>query len=278
MKLVRWGPAGQERPGILDSNEDVRDLGDLAGDLDPESLAGGVLERLRDTDPAGLPRIPAGSRLGPCLMRVGDFHCVGLNYSRHAKESGAAIPEAPIFFSKASSTISGPEDPVVLPGDADRVDWEVELGVVIGRAVRNVSTADALNAVAGYCVVNDVSDRGRQFEPHGQWYAAKSGPTFGPIGPWLVTSDEVPDPQALHLWLDVNGERKQDGKTSDMIFSVAEIIAALSARVALSPGDLIATGTPEGVGSGRNPPEFLRDGDRMELGVDGLGVQRLEVR
>jgi len=277
MKLLRHGPAGQEKTGMLDALGRVRDLSAHLPDLAGAALDPATLDRLRGLDPEGLPLVENPGRIGPCLARVPNFFCVGLNYGKHAAETGAKPPKEPILFSKASSALSGPYDPVVIPREAEKCDWEVELGVVIGRETLYVSEAEALDHVAGYCVINDVSERAFQAERGGQWIKGKSAPSFGPLGPWLVTADEVPDPQALRLTLDLNGDRMQDESTADMIFLVAEIVAYMSRFMKLVPGDVIATGTPSGVGLGMSPQRFLRPGDVMELEVEGLGRQRQEV-
>lgn len=274
MRLLRWGPQGDERPGLLDAKGGVRDLTHLLGDLEPADMTEEVLESLRALDAERLPPVEGGFRIGACLAHVTNFYCVGLNYAKHAAEAGIEAPKEPILFSKAASALSGPNDAIRLPRGSEKTDWEVELGVVIGRETEYVSEAEALDCVAGYCVVNDVSERAYQLESTGQWIKGKSAPTFGPAGPLLVTRDEVPDPQALGLWLELNGERVQDGNTGDMIFSVAEIIAYMSRFMRLMPGDLIATGTPSGVGMGMKPQRFLKEGDEMRLGVEGLGEQR----
>lgn len=277
MKLLRYGPAGAERTGMLDEAGRVRDLSALVPDLAGEAVSLSALDTLRALDPETLPLVSEPGRIGPCLSRVPNFYCVGLNYARHAAETGSKPPPEPILFSKASSALSGPDDPVIIPRDSVKTDWEVELGVVIGREALYVSEAEALDCVAGYCVVNDVSEREFQIERKGQWIKGKSAPSFGPVGPWLVTADEVADPQALSLSLSLNGEVMQDSGTHDMIFSVAEIISYMSRFMRLQPGDIIATGTPEGVGMGRDPQRFLRPGDVMELTVEGLGTQRQTV-
>ncbi|MFG0317824.1 MAG: fumarylacetoacetate hydrolase family protein [Planctomycetota bacterium JB042] len=274
MKLLRFGPRGQERPGLLADDGTIRDLSahldDLAGDaLDPDRLAA-----LADVDPASLPAVEGAPRVGACVGRVPDFHCIGLNYKDHAAESGMALPSEPVVFSKATSAVAGPHDDLVLPRGATKVDWEVELGVVIGRGAYGVAEADALSHVAGYCVVNDLSERVFQLEGTGQWVKGKSCPGFGPIGPWLVTKDEVPDPQALGLWLEVDGERVQDSRTDQMEFGVAALVSYLSRFLRLEPGTVVSTGTPPGVGLGFSPPRYLRVGQSMRLGVDGLGEQR----
>jgi len=276
MKLLRYGAAGAEKPGIVDADGNIRDLSADVADID-----GGLLEdlsRLRGIDPASLPKVDGNPRIGPCVAGVGKFMCIGLNYSDHAAEAGLAIPSEPILFMKATSAIVGPNDDVLIPRGSEKSDWEVELGVVIGRTARYITEAEALDHVAGYCVVNDVSERAYQIERGGQWTKGKSADTFGPIGPWLVTSDEVADPQALDLWLDVNGKRMQTGNTAKMIFTVAHIVAYLSHFMSLRPGDVITTGTPPGVGMGLKPePVYLKPGDVMELGVEGLGRQRQTV-
>ncbi|MGR3435168.1 MAG: fumarylacetoacetate hydrolase family protein [Shimia sp.] len=277
MRLLRHGEPGAEKPGMMDGDT-IRDLSGVVDDIAGDVLSDAGLARLRGIDPATLPEVAPGTRLGPCVGGIGKFMCIGLNYSDHAAESGMAIPDHPILFMKANSAIVGPDDDVVLPRGSTHSDWEVELGVVIGTAAKYVSAADALDHVAGYCVVNDVSERHFQTGLSGQWTKGKSPDTFGPTGPWLVTRDEVPDPQALGMWCDVNGKRMQDGNTATMIFGVAQIIEHLSAMFTLHPGDVISTGTPPGVGMGIKPePVYLRKGDVMELGIDGLGRQRQEV-
>ncbi|MDX1786141.1 MAG: fumarylacetoacetate hydrolase family protein [Roseovarius sp.] len=278
MKLLRFGEAGAEKPGMLDANGDLRDLSGVIDDIAGDVLSDDGLARLRALNPDDLPRVPGNPRLGACVGDIGKFCCIGLNYSDHAAETGSAIPEHPILFMKANSAIVGPNDTVMLPRGSTRTDWEVELGVVIGRTCKYVDRAQALDHVAGYCVVNDVSERHFQSGLTGQWTKGKSCDTFGPTGPWLVTRDEVPDPQALDMYLDVNGKRMQTGTTATMIFTVAEIIEHLSQLFTLHPGDVISTGTPPGVGLGMKPqPVFLRAGDVMELGIAGLGDQRQEV-
>jgi 2-keto-4-pentenoate hydratase/2-oxohepta-3-ene-1,7-dioic acid hydratase in catechol pathway len=278
MKLLRYGPVGQERPGMLDAGGRVRDLSGVVSDLAGEALTSPSLDRLRALDPATLPLVDGQPRLGPCVGRVGKFLCIGLNYADHAKESGAAVPKEPIVFSKATSAIIGPDDDVVIPRGSEKTDWEVELGVVIGTPAKYVAEADALKHVAGYCVVNDLSERAFQLEGTGQWVKGKSADTFGPIGPWLVTADEVPDPQALDMWLEVDGTRYQNGSTRTMIFGVAYLVSFLSRFMSLQPGDIITTGTPPGVGMGQKPaPIYLRAGNRMVLGVAGLGEQHQRV-
>ena len=277
MKLLRYGPKGAEKPGLLDAAGTIRDLSAHVADLAGETVSLEALDRLRALDPESLPPVDGAPRLGACLASVPTFHCVGLNYAKHAAESGMAEPAEPILFNKAASALSGPFDPVLRPKDSAKLDYEVELGVVIGKRAEYVSEADALAHVAGYCVVNDVSEREFQAERLGQWTKGKSAPSFGPTGPWLVTTDEIPDPQALRCWLSVNGTMRQDSTTADMIFSVAEIIAYMSRFMALVPGDVIATGTPEGVAMGMDPKGWLVPGDAMALGIEGLGEQRQTV-
>jgi len=277
MKLLRYGPPGREKTGLLDADGHVRDLSAHAPELAGSGVSLPALDGLRAIDPETLPVVESPGRTGSCLSWVPNFFCIGLNYAKHAAETGATPPPEPILFSKASSALAGPDDPVTLPRGSVKSDWEVELGVVIGREALYVSENEALNCVAGYCTVNDISEREFQIERKGQWIKGKSAPGFGPVGPWLVTADEVPDPQALSLKLALNGEVMQSSSTADMIFSVAEIISTMSRYMRLQPGDIIATGTPEGVGMGRDPQRFLRPGDVMELGVEGLGTQRQEV-
>jgi 2-keto-4-pentenoate hydratase/2-oxohepta-3-ene-1,7-dioic acid hydratase in catechol pathway len=278
MKLLRLGPKGSERPALVDAQGQVRDLGGLLSDITPHTLRPDGLAALRRLDSAQLPLIEHPGRIGLPWSGCGKFICVGLNYADHAAEAGMALPTEPILFTKHTSCMVGPNDPVVLPQGALKGDWEVELGVVIGRTARYVSEADALAHVAGYCVVNDVSEREYQLERGGTWDKGKGCDTFGPVGPWLVTADEVPDPQALGLWLDLNGVRQQTGSTRTMVFGVAQLISYISRFTTLYPGDLIATGTPPGVGMGVKPtPRFLQPGDLMQLGVDGLGAQRQSV-
>lgn len=276
MKLLRYGPPGGERPALIDGEGRMRDLSALVADIDPATLAND-LTRLRAVDPASLPLVAAGERIGPPVGRIGKVVCVGLNYADHARESGQAIPTEPILFLKATSSIVGPYDDVILPPDAMKGDWEVELGVVIGREARYVARADALAHVAGLCVVNDLSERSYQMERGGQWDKGKCCDTFCPIGPWLVTLDEVADIGALGMWCRVNGQTMQDGGTATMIFGVAELVHYISQFMSLQPGDVISTGTPPGVGMGRKPPQYLAEGDVMELGIDGLGEQRQRV-
>lgn len=273
MRFARYGEAGAERPAMLDDAGRLRDLSGVV-----EDLAGPVLGALPQSDPETLPPVEGTPRLGPPVAGVGKFIGIGLNYSDHAAEAGMKVPKEPIVFMKATSSIVGPNDPVSLPRGSEKSDWEVELGAVIGRAAKYVDEAEALDHVAGYCIVNDVSERHFQAERGGQWTKGKSCDSFGPVGPWLVTPDELGDPQALDLTLDLNGDRMQTGNTGAMIFSVAQIISYLSRMMSLQPGDIIATGTPPGVGMGRKPPRFLAEGDVMELEITGLGRQRQQLR
>lgn len=278
MKLLRYGPEGQEKPGLLDADGRIRDLSgqvpDIAGDvLTPEGL-----ERLAALDPASLPVVEGSPRIGACVGQVRKFIAIGLNYADHAAESGMAVPSEPVVFSKWTSCIVGPDDDVVLPPGSQKSDWEVELGVVIGKTARQVSEAEALDHVAGYCVVNDVSEREWQLERGNTWDKGKGFDTFGPIGPWLVTRDEVADPQDLSMWLEVDGKRYQDGSTKTMVFGVAALVAYCSRLMTLLPGDVITTGTPPGVGMGQKPPVYLKGGEVMRLGIEGLGEQTQRVR
>ncbi len=277
MKLLRYGPRGQEKPGMLDRDGQLRDLSGVIKDLTPDVLSKESLGTLRKLNPSSLPAVSGSPRLGPCVAQVSKLVCVGLNYVDHAKEGGMQIPTEPVLFLKAISSITGPNDDVVLPKDAQKGDWEVELGIVIGTKAQYVSEADALNHVAGYCVVNDVSERNYQLERGGNWSKGKSADTFCPLGPWLVTSDEVPDPQALDLFCEVSGQRMQNGSTRNMIFPCTKIISYISQFMTLMPGDVIPTGTPAGVGLGMKPQRFLKPGDVMRLGVAGLGEQRQKV-
>jgi len=278
MKLLRYGPEGQERPGLLDGEGRVRDLSNHLPDIGPDCLTPAGLAMLAGLDAQSLPLVDGATRLGVPVARVGKFIAIGLNYADHAEESNLPIPEEPVVFTKTTSSLNGPNDTVMLPKDSAKSDWEVELGIVIGRRASYVEEAEALEHVAGYCVVNDVSEREYQIERGGTWDKGKGCDTFGPVGPWLVTKDEVPDPQALGMWLDVNGERMQTGNTKTMIFGVAEIVSYLSRFMTLLPGDIVTTGTPPGVGMGKKPkPVFLKPGDVMTLGIDGLGEQRQDV-
>ncbi|SFC30691.1 2-keto-4-pentenoate hydratase/2-oxohepta-3-ene-1,7-dioic acid hydratase (catechol pathway) [Polaromonas sp. OV174] len=277
MKLLRYGPVGQEKPGILDAQNAVRDLSGVIGDLTAEHLSPQGLEALRKIDLSMLPVVAQPGRIGTPYAGVGKFICVGLNYSDHAAETGAAVPAEPILFNKWSRA-TGPNDTVVIPQNSLKTDWEVELGVVIGTKARYVPLETALQHVAGYCVINDVSEREYQIERGGTWDKGKGCDTFGPIGPWLVTSDDVADPQKLGMWLEVNGKRFQNGNTQTMIFTVAYLIHYISQFTTLYPGDLISTGTPPGVGLGQKPPVYLKDGDVMRLGIEGLGEQMQQAR
>ena len=268
MRFLRYGEIGSEKPGVMDAMGAIRDLSSIIDDFTPD-----VLQNLPDVDPAGLPLVEGAPRIGVPVAHVGKFVCIGLNYSDHAEEAGMAIPTEPIVFMKATSAIVGPNDPVVLPRGSVKGDWEVELGVVIGKPAKYVSEADALDHVAGYCIAHDVSEREFQIERGGNWTKGKSCDSFGPLGPWLVTPDEISDPQNLDLSLDLNGTRMQTGNTRAMVFSVAQIISYLSQMMSLQPGDVIATGTPPGVGMGMTPPRYLRAGDRLDLSVQGLGRQ-----
>ena len=277
MKLVRYGDAGAEKPGLIDSGGALRDLSGKIDDIAPDCLSPEGLKRLAALAADGLPAVEGDPRLGVPWAPVGKIMCIGLNYVDHAKETGSPIPDEPILFLKANSSLNGPDDTVTMPRDSKKSDWEVELGAVIGTPANNVSEADALSHVAGYCIVNDVSEREWQMEHGPTWTKGKSCDTFCPIGPWLVTADEVADPQKLDMWLDVNGTRRQTGNTSTMIFGVAQLVAYLSRFMTLHPGDVISTGTPPGVGAGFKPPVFLRDGDVMTLGIEGLGRQSQKV-
>jgi len=277
MKLLRYGPKGAEKPGLLGADGAIRDLSGVIDDISGEVLAEETLARLRALDPASLPTVTGDPRIGACVSQVGKFICIGLNYADHAAESGMALPDEPVIFFKATSAITGPNDAVEIPRGSVKTDWEVELGVVIGKEAKYLSEADALDHVAGYCVVNDLSERDFQLHRSGQWVKGKSADTFGPIGPWLVTRDEVPDPQNLPMYLEVNGHRYQDGSTQTMHFGVATVVSHLSQFMSLQPGDIISTGTPPGVGMGQTPQQYLKPGDKMELGIQGLGVQRQRV-
>jgi 2,4-diketo-3-deoxy-L-fuconate hydrolase len=277
MKLLRFGPAGSERPGMFDADGQIRDLSAHIPDITGATIGPDSLSRLAQIDPATLPVIYGSPRMGPCVGQVSKFIGVGLNYTDHAAETGQPIPTEPILFQKANSCIVGANDDVMLPKDSVKLDWEVELGIVIGIRARYVEEGEALSHVAGYCVVNDVSEREYQIERLGQWTKGKGCDTFGPIGPWLVTKDEVPDPANLGLFCEVNGERRQSGSTATMIFKPAFVVSYISRFMTLMPGDVIATGTPPGVGLGMNPPQYLKAGDVIRLGIDGLGEQRQKV-
>jgi ureidoglycolate lyase len=280
MKLLRYGPVGAEKPGLLDADGAIRDLSDIVPDINAASLSPAGLAKIAGIDPKTLAFVRGTPRIGACIAMPRNFVCIGLNYADHAAETGATPPTEPIIFLKSLNAFQGPNDDVVIPKGSTKPDWEVELGIVIGTKAKNVSEADAMNHVAGYCVVNDVSERDFQTgRPGGQWDKGKGCDTFGPTGPWMVTKDEIPDPQALHMWLDVNGTRMQDGSTKTMIFNVIQIVADVSRYITLHPGDIIATGTPPGVGMGKKPtPIWLKAGDVMTLGIAGLGEQRQNVR
>ncbi len=277
MKLLRYGPIGHEKPGMLDSDGAIRDLSGVVGDIAGDTLTPEGIATLAAIDPATLPLVDGTPRYGACVGAVGKFICIGLNYSDHAAESGMDVPKEPVIFNKWTSAICGPDDAVEMPRGSTKLDWEVELGVVIGKPGRYIDQADAMAHVAGYCVVNDVSEREYQLERGGTWDKGKGCDTFGPIGPWLVTADEVPDPQALRLWLEVDGHKYQDGTTATMVFGVAEIVSYLSRFMSLQSGDVISTGTPPGVGLGQKPPKYLAVGNVMRLGIDGLGEQTQRV-
>ena len=278
MKLLRYGPRGQEKPGLLDSDGNIRDLSDHVVDIAADALSPSGLSALAEIDPASLALVAGTPRIGACIGRVGKFICIGLNYADHAEEAGMEVPPEPVLFFKATSAIMGPDDDVIIPKGSTKTDWEVELGVVIGSHAAYVDEADALDHVAGYCVINDLSERAFQIERAGQWVKGKSADTFGPIGPWLVTKDEIKDPQNLSLWLEVDGQRRQNGSTRTMVYPVRHLVSYVSQFMSLQPGDVISTGTPPGVGMGMKPPTYLKPGQTMRLGVDGLGVQRQNVR
>ncbi|ANL32147.1 fumarylacetoacetate hydrolase family protein [Rhizobium phaseoli] len=273
MKLMRVGEAGREKPALLDADGKIRDLSGHVADIGGEAISPAGLAKIAAIDPKSLPELAAG-RIGACVAGTGKFICIGLNFSDHAAETGATVPPEPVIFMKATSAISGPNDTVLIPRGSEKTDWEVELGVVIGKTAKYVSEADALDYVAGYCVSHDVSERAFQTERAGQWTKGKSCDTFGPIGPWLVTKDEIADPQNLGMWLKVNGQTMQNGSSKTMVYGVAHIVSYLSQFMSLHPGDVISTGTPPGVGMGMKPPRYLRDGDVVELGIEGLGSQK----
>jgi ureidoglycolate lyase len=274
MKLLRYGSVGAEKPGLLDADGNIRDLSDHVSDIDGATFAPATLAKLKALDPARLPLVPGAPRIGACVGKVGKFICVGLNYADHAAESGMEVPAEPVLFFKATSAICGPDDDIIIPRGSIKTDWEVELGVVIGKEARYIDCEEALDHIAGYCVINDLSERAFQMERGGQWVKGKSADTFGPIGPWLVTRDEVADPQKLDLWLEVDGHRYQNGNTRTMIFDVPFIVAYISQFMSLQPGDIISTGTPPGVGLGIKPaPVYLKAGQIMRLGIEGLGEQ-----
>jgi len=277
MKLVRYGRVGKEKPGLVDMGGRLRDLSEVVADIDADTLGPRALARLMKLKPESLPQVRGAPRIGPCVAHVGNFIAVGLNYADHAAESGQPVPKEPILFNKAPSCIVGPNDDVMIPKGSQKTDWEVELAVVIGSRASYVGEADALKHVAGYCVCNDVSEREFQIERSGQWMKGKGCPTFGPLGPWLVTPDEIEDVQKLDMWLDVNGERMQSGSTATMIFGVKTLVSYASQFMILEPGDVITTGTPPGVGMGKKPQVFLKPGDTVSLGVEGLGRQAQRV-
>ncbi len=277
MKLLRYGPRGQEKPGLLDAEGRIRDLSAHVADIGGATLLPEGIARLKGIDASTLPLVDGNPRLGACVAGTGKFICIGLNYSDHAAETGATVPPEPIIFMKATSAIVGPNDTIEIPRGSKKTDWEVELGVVIGKAAKYVSEDEAMDHVAGYCLINDVSERAFQAERQGQWTKGKSADTFGPTGPWLVTSDEVADPQALAMWLEVNGHRYQNGSTATMVYGVKYLVSYLSQFMSLQPGDIISTGTPPGVGLGQNPQVYLKEGDVVELGIAGLGTQRQAV-
>ncbi|NQZ29939.1 MAG: fumarylacetoacetate hydrolase family protein [Oceanospirillaceae bacterium] len=277
MKLLRFGEKGSEKPGIIDAAGVIRDLSAHLPDFAGDHLSDATMSQINALDLSLLPAVDAGVRLGACVGRVGKFICIGLNYSDHAAEAGMDVPPEPVIFFKATSAIMGPNDNVEIPRKSQATDWEVELGIVIGKEAKYIDQADALDYVAGYCVVNDLSEREFQLERAGQWVKGKSCDTFGPLGPWLVTRDEIPDPQGLDMYLEVNGHRYQNGNTNTMVYGVAHVVAYLSQFMSLQPGDVISTGTPPGVGMGQNPSRYLKPGDKIELAIAGLGVQRQNV-
>lgn len=273
MKLLRYGSPGSEKPGMLDADGKIRSLEGVIDDLAGDALSDASIKKIGALDPTTLPEVDASTRIGPCVTGVGKIMCIGLNYSDHAAESGMEVPPEPVIFMKATSAISGPNDNVVIPRNSKKSDWEVELGVVIGKHAKYVSESEALNYIAGYCVVNDLSEREFQVERSGQWVKGKSCDTFAPLGPWLVTRDEVADPQNLNMWLELNGDKVQDGSTKTMVYGVAHLISYLSQFMSLHPGDVISTGTPPGVGLGMDPPRYLVPGETMRVGIEGLGEQ-----
>ncbi len=277
MKLLRFGSTGAEKPGILDG-EIIRDLSSVIDDWNGQTVNDETVSKIAAMDLSSLPVVNGNTRLGPCIANSGKFICIGLNYSDHAAESGSEVPPEPVIFFKATSAIIGPYDDVIIPRNSYKTDWEVELGIVIGRHAKYVSEEESLDHVAGFCVVNDLSERTFQIERSGQWVKGKSCDTFGPIGPWLLSRDEVLDPQALRLWLKINGEIRQNGNTKTMVYGVKHLVSYVSQFMSLHPGDIISTGTPPGVGMGMNPPTYLKAGDVIELGIDGLGMQRQNVR
>ncbi len=277
MKLLRYGPLGAEKPGLCDVGGVIRDLSGVVDDFDPATISDETFARIAALDPESLPVVSGNPRIGACVGQPGKFICIGLNYSDHAAEAGMDVPPEPIIFFKATSAVCGPNDAIEIPRGSTKTDWEVELGIVIGKHAKYIDEADALDYVAGYCLINDVSERTFQLEHSGQWVKGKSADTFGPTGPWLVTRDEIEDPQNLAMWLDVNGVRYQDGSTKTMVYGVAHVVSYLSRFMSLQPGDIISTGTPPGVGMGQNPQVYLKPGDVVELGIEGLGAQRQDV-
>ncbi|WP_343313428.1 fumarylacetoacetate hydrolase family protein [Brucella sp. BE17] len=278
MKFLRYGATGQEKPGLLDADGTIRDLSAHVSDLSGATLNPDALAKLGALDVNALPKVEGNPRLGPCVAGTGKFICIGLNYADHAAESGMTVPPEPVIFMKATSAIVGPNDDLLIPRGSEKTDWEVELGIVIGKTAKYVSEEDALDYVAGYCTVHDVSERAFQTERAGQWTKGKSCDTFGPTGPWLVTKDEITDPQNLAMWLKVNGETMQDGSSKTMVYGVRHLVSYLSQFMSLQPGDIISTGTPPGVGMGMKPPRYLTAGDVVELGIEGLGTQKQNVR
>ena len=277
MKLLRHGAIGTEKPGMLDENGVIRDLSGIVPDIAGAVLSDAGLQAIRDVDPGTLPVVPVDTRLGPCVAGTGKFICIGLNFADHAAESGLEVPPEPVMFMKATSAICGPNDPIIIPRGSEKTDWEVELAVIIGKRAKYVSEADAMDYVVGYAVTNDVSERAFQIERAGQWTKGKSCDNYGQIGPWLVTRDDIADPQNLPMWLTVNSKKMQDGSTSTMVYGVAHVVSYLSQFMSLHPGDVISTGTPPGVGMGQKPQQYLRPGDVVELGIEGLGSQRQRV-
>lgn len=273
MKLLRYGETGQEKPAILDADGNARDLSSIVDDVNGDILGAETLERIASVDTSTLPLVEGDPRIGPCVGNVGKFICVGLNYSDHAAETGAAVPAEPILFMKATSAIVGPNDDVEIPRNSEKTDWEVELGIVIGKECKYVDEADAMDHIAGFCLINDVSERAFQTEHSGQWVKGKSHDTFGPTGPWMVTKDEIADTQNLPMWLTIDGKSRQNGNTSTMIFNVPFLVSYISRFMSMQPGDIISTGTPPGVGMGMKPPTYLRPGQTIKLGIDGLGEQ-----
>jgi 2-keto-4-pentenoate hydratase/2-oxohepta-3-ene-1,7-dioic acid hydratase in catechol pathway len=277
MKLVRFGQAGREKPGILDAQGQIHDLSSVVPDIDGNALSPEGLDKIRNADVAKLPIVGQGERIGPCVGKVGNFIAIGLNYADHAAEAGLQLPKEPVIFNKAPSCICGPNDATIIPKESSKLDYEVELGIVIGQRARYLAKDKAMDAVAGYCLANDVSERVFQIERAGQWTKGKGCETFGPLGPWLVTKEEVKDPQNLKLWLSVNGQMRQNGSTKNMVFGVAHLVWYCSQFFIMNPGDVIVTGTPAGVALGMKPPQFLKAGDVVRLGVDGLGEQQQKI-